>query len=73
MEANKLKKQKNTHFSILFMLFVILIVFLFYIAYLFVNNQLHFEEGFVIFPIIIIASSTIPLSQIKRINKKLKS
>lgn len=73
METNKLKKQKNAHLTILFSLFIIFIIFLFYIAYLFINNQLQFKESFVIFPLLLISASTIPISQIKQINKKLKS
>lgn len=73
MNRKKLKQQKNIHMSILFGLFVFLIVFLFYLAYLFINHQLKFELIYGILPLVIISLGFIPIIQIIRINKKLKS
>lgn len=72
MNPEKLKKQKKTHLSILFTLYAIFIIFLFYLAYQFINNQLEFEVAYIIFPVILVSVSVIPLSQILSINKKLK-
>jgi hypothetical protein len=68
----EIEKQKKVHMSILFILYGLMIVFLFYLAYQFINNQLQFKAEYIIIPSVLFSASSIPLVQIFRMNKKLK-